>query len=184
MRVGNVSVPVRARDACEDRTLLPFDFGGVFRRFAGRQSLVEHLQWIMRKDVLGQDMFLIGPPGPVRRELILWYAALTNREVEYMQLSRDSSEADLKQRREIVDGSVKYVAQAPLNAALHGRLLVIEGVEKAERNVLPTLNNLLENREMALADGRFLVAPARYEALLKEHAREHLAERALVPGKR
>ena len=33
-------------------------------------------------------------------------------------------------------------------AALHGRVLVLEGVEKAERNVLPVLNNLLENREM------------------------------------
>ena len=28
---------------------------------------------------------------------------------------------------------------------------------KAERNVLPTLNNLLENREMSLEDGRFLM---------------------------
>ena len=35
-------------------------------------------------------------------------------------------------------------------------MLVLEGVEKAERNVLPLLNNLLENREMALEDGGFL----------------------------
>ena len=31
---------------------------------------------------------------------------------------------------------------------LNGRLLVIEGLEKAERNLLPIINNLLENREM------------------------------------
>jgi hypothetical protein len=41
-----------------------------------------------------------------------------------------------------------------------GSILVLDGIEKAERNVLPTLNNLLENREMALAD-RFLCSPAR-----------------------
>ena len=35
-------------------------------------------------------------------------------------------------------------------AALHGRVLILEGIEKAERNLLPVLNNLLENREMAL----------------------------------
>lgn len=35
------------------------------------------------------------------------------------------------------------------------------GLEKCERNVLPVLNNLLENREMSLDDGRFLM---RYEA--------------------
>jgi hypothetical protein len=28
--------------------------------------------------------------------------------------------------------------------------LILDGLEKAERNVLPTLNNLLENREMSL----------------------------------
>lgn len=48
-----------------------------------------------------------------------------------------------------------------------GRVLVIDGVEKAERNVLPVLNNLLENREMHLEDGRFLVPASRYDALLK-----------------
>ena len=48
-------------------------------------------------------------------------------------------------------------------------MLIIEGIEKAERNVLPILNNLLENREMNLEDGRFLVHPARYDALLREH---------------
>ena len=30
-----------------------------------------------------------------------------------------------------------------------------------ERNVLPVLNNLLENREMQLEDGRFLLSPRR-----------------------
>jgi hypothetical protein len=33
----------------------------------------------------------------------------------------------------------------------------LKGLENAERNVLPTLNNLLENREMSLDDGRFLM---------------------------
>ena len=42
---------------------------------------------------------------------------------------------------------------------------MLEGVERAERNVLPVLNNLLENREMALEDGRFLVAPRRWDEL-------------------
>ena len=39
-------------------------------------------------------------------------------------------------------------------------MLVLEGIEKVERNVLPVLNNLLENREMALEDGTFLAAPS------------------------
>lgn len=54
-----------------------------------------------------------------------------------------------------------------MRAALNGRVLILDGVEKAERNVLPILNNLLENREMQLDDGRFLVAPDKYDKLLK-----------------
>lgn len=43
----------------------------------------------------------------------------------------------------------------------------MEGLEKAERNVLPVLNNLLENREMQLEDGRFLMSAERYDKLLQ-----------------
>ena len=54
-----------------------------------------------------------------------------------------------------------------MESALEGRVLVLEGVEKAERNVLPVLNNLLENREMQLDDGHLIVAPQRYDRLVE-----------------
>ena len=44
-------------------------------------------------------------------------------------------------------------------------MLILDGIEKAERNVLPVLNNLLENRELQLDDGRLIVAPDRYDML-------------------
>ena len=53
-----------------------------------------------------------------------------------------------------------------MRAATLGRVLVLEGIEKAERNVLPVLNNLMENREMQLEDGRFLLNPTKYDSLL------------------
>lgn len=37
------------------------------------QSIVQHLRWIMQKDLLGQDIFLIGPPGPLRRSVAMQY---------------------------------------------------------------------------------------------------------------
>jgi hypothetical protein len=40
------------------------------------------------------------------------------------------------------------------------------GIEKAERNLLPILNNLFENPEINLGNGRFLVAPDRYDKLV------------------
>lgn len=59
------------------------------------------------------------------------------------------------------------LSQCAVRAATQGRVLVLEGLEKAERNVLPVLNNLLENREMQLEDGRFLMSAERYDKLLQ-----------------
>ncbi|NXH22609.1 VWA8 protein, partial [Bucco capensis] len=61
-----------------------------------------------------------------------------------------------------------------VRAATEGRILVLEGLEKAERNVLPVLNNLLENREMQLEDGRFLMSAERYDKLLQDHSKSEL----------
>ncbi|XP_075419136.1 von Willebrand factor A domain-containing protein 8 [Tenrec ecaudatus] len=138
------------------------------------QSVIQHLRWIMQKDLLGQDIFLIGPPGPLRRSIAMQYLELTKREVEYIALSRDTTETDLKQRREIRAGTAFYIDQCAVRAATEGRILVLEGLEKAERNVLPVLNNLLENREMQLEDGRFLMSAERYDKLLQDHPKTEL----------
>ncbi|XP_072301028.1 von Willebrand factor A domain-containing protein 8 [Eucyclogobius newberryi] len=144
------------------------------------QTVMQHLRWIMQKDLLGQDMFLIGPPGPLRRSIAMQYLELTKREVEYVALSRDTTETDLKQRREIRSGTAFYIDQCAVRAATQGRVLVLEGLEKAERNVLPVLNNLLENREMQLEDGRFLMSAERYDKLLQEHTKEELDSSKIV----
>jgi len=133
------------------------------------KETMKDLQWMLQKDLLGQDMFLLGRPGPLRRSLAQQYLQLTKREMEYVSLSRDTTESDLKQRREIQGGSAFYVDQSAVRAATEGRVLVLEGIEKVERNVLPVLNNLLENREMHLEDGRLLIPESRYDSLLAEH---------------
>lgn len=135
-------------------------------KVTGQESL-KHLKWMLQKDILCQDIFLTGGPGSRRRELALAFLELTNRELEFIALSRDTTEADLKQRREIRSGTAYYHDQSAVRAATNGRVLLIEGVEKAERNVLPVLNNLLENREMHLEDGRFLIPASRYDKLLE-----------------
>ncbi|XP_047715296.1 von Willebrand factor A domain-containing protein 8 isoform X2 [Prionailurus viverrinus] len=144
------------------------------------QSVIQHLRWMMQKDLLGQDVFLIGPPGPLRRSIAMQYLELTKREVEYIALSRDTTETDLKQRREIRAGTAFYIDQCAVRAATEGRTLVLEGLEKAERNVLPVLNNLLENREMQLEDGRFLMSAERYDKLLQDHTKTELDAWKLV----
>ncbi|CEM28123.1 unnamed protein product [Vitrella brassicaformis CCMP3155] len=137
----------------------------------GSHEVLDHHRWMLQKDLSQQDMCLIGPPGSFRRELVLRFCELTQREVEYLCISRDTSEGDLKLRRELGGNATYYEQQAPVRAAIHGRVLLIEGLEKAERNVLPTLNNLLENREMNLDDGRLLISADRYDALTDDASR-------------
>ncbi|KAI7879625.1 hypothetical protein K492DRAFT_208133 [Lichtheimia hyalospora FSU 10163] len=150
VRIGDVVMPIVPPSNPE---LVP-ELEGPF--YQESQEILRHLRWMMQKDKLGQDIFLIGPPGPLRRQLVMKYAEMTQREIEYVALSKDVTDADLKQRRELQNGTSFYVDQAAVRAAINGRILVLDGIEKAERNVLPILNNLLENREMGLDDGRFL----------------------------
>ncbi|CAE7271012.1 Vwa8 [Symbiodinium sp. KB8] len=68
------------------------------------QAELETLRWMMQKATMNQDMFLLGPPGPRVRHLVHHFCALFGRQVEYVGINSDTSEADLKQRRDICDG--------------------------------------------------------------------------------
>lgn len=139
-------------------------------------EVIGHLRWMAQKSLLGQDIFLTGPPTANRRRLILSLAELCGWECEYLMITKDTTEADLKQRREIVGDSVVWCDAAPVRAAINGRVLIIDGMENAERNVLPTINNLLENREMMLEDGRFLMKGDTVEKLTKDDEALHGAD--------
>ena len=55
-----------------------------------------------------------------------------------MALHRDIGETELKQGREIrTGGNLVYVDSAAVRAVKHGRVLIIEGIEKAERGIMP-----------------------------------------------
>jgi midasin (ATPase involved in ribosome maturation) len=125
-------------------------------------TTIEHMRWLLQKYRTKQDVLIAGPPGPERRRLAMQFFELLGLEVEVLALTRDTTESDLKQRRELLaDGTAVWVDQAPVRAALRGRVLLLDGLERAERNVLPTLNNLLEAREMALEDGRLIISQER-----------------------
>ena len=127
VRIGNATREVKKLRAVEKvpRGYLSL-YGGAI---GSSQTNLKSLRWLMQKDELRQDAFLIGsPPGAFRRQLALAYAELTQREVEYLCLTRDTTESDIKQRREVLNSSVVYIDQCAVNAALNGRILLIEGI--------------------------------------------------------
>ena len=135
VRIGDVTTRVAAPSTPH---LVPSGYSSHFDLgTAASPPAVSMLRWMAQKEALKQDVMLIGPPGCQLRRLALWWAAVSRREVEYLALSSDTTDAELKQRREVVDGTVHYVDSPPVRAALAGRLLILDGVERAERNVLP-----------------------------------------------
>ncbi|KAK6061173.1 ATPase family protein [Cooperia oncophora] len=171
LKLGSLRIPIKEATRPE---LVPARFSA-FEVRAPDEAL-GHLKWLLQKEILGQDVFLIGIPGALRSDIVLQYLELCNREYEYLAITRDTTESDIKQRREIRSGTAFYTDLCAVRAALHGRILVIDGVEKAERNVLPILNNLLENREMQLDDGRFLMRPDKYDKLTSNYTARELGD--------
>lgn len=110
----------------------------------------------------------MGPPGSARRRLVFAYLEYTGREAEYVSLSADTTDSDLKQYRELTGNQAGWRDQAAVRAATEGRVLILDGIERAERNLLPLINNLLENREMHLDDGGFLLRHDKFDALASE----------------
>ena len=128
--------------------------------------LPTHLRWMMQKDLLQQDMCLVGSSetSELCRNYTMAYGEMTRRPVSVVTITSDTTESDLKQRRELIQSSedptkldLVFSNAAPVEAAINGHLLLLDGLNRASRNVLPALNNLLEHRSMNLEDGRLLV---------------------------
>ena len=91
------------------------------------------VRWMVQKHALGQDMYLLGTFSPVRRWLAFRFCEVIGCEMEYVALTADTSESDLKQRREIVrdvarggGGTVVWTDQPVVRAAVEGRVLVLD----------------------------------------------------------
>ncbi len=169
-QIGQVVLPL-VRPAVPE--LVPFGIVPEQSMALSDAAVLDTLRWMAKKTLLGQDMFLLAPPGPVARWLAFRFCEVAGRECACIAITPDTTESDLKQRREIVNKSLVFVDSAAVTAAKRGWVLVVEGLELAERGVVTVLNNLLENREMHLEDGTFLTSALRYDALSPQDCVKH-----------
>jgi len=125
--------------------------------------------------VLRQNVFLVGHAGPLKRLLAKIYTSARRQPqqahtcpYEYYYITEQTTDADMKQRKELINGTMVFVDQCIVRAAKHGKVLILEGVENAERNVLSLLNGILEERKMVLDDGTLLCDPAEFQHCLSK----------------
>jgi MoxR-like ATPase len=178
IKLGSVEYKIPPPSCQQRDDLIPIDYSSPDYL---AQSSLQTLRWLIQKYQLGQDCFLIGPPSSLKRGIVMKWAELLRLEVEFVAITRDTTEADLKQRSELINGSLLYSNSPIIEAALFGRILILENIEKAERNVLPTLNNLLENREINLDDGSMLISHSNFTKLLEKHSAEELKAKKILP---
>ena len=76
VEIGDVSVPWKNGSPRH----IPVGFGSGIEALSSERMAV--LRWLMQKDSLGQDAYLLGEPTAERRELVMQYAELVGRELE------------------------------------------------------------------------------------------------------
>ncbi|KAJ3111696.1 hypothetical protein HDU96_005449 [Phlyctochytrium bullatum] len=121
---------------------------------------------MMQAHAVGQDICLVGPAASGKTFAIQRFADILGYEVETVHLYRDMTARDLLQRRGTkLDGS-SYWQNTPLvDAALKGRMAVLDGVHWLAPGTLATLQRLIEDREVTLPDGSVLKSPADFDIL-------------------
>ena len=130
---------------------------------------LKHLDWMLSKHSLDQDLHLLSPPTSYPLTLASSFAETLNLPLYHFPLTSETVSSDLKLRRELINSSTTFSSSSVVSAAVSGGVLFLDGIHRAERNVLPVLNNLLENREINLDDGRSIISSQRYDQIKKEH---------------
>ncbi len=130
---------------------------------------LEHLEFLSKKWQLGQDVFLLSPPGPYARRLCLTFASLIQLPFEYVSFHRDVGEAELLQTRSLSAGGNLVFEDGPVIRAMkNGHLSSSKASKRPSVVLTPIINNILENREQNLADGRHLIPAEKLEAFQRE----------------
>ena len=131
--------------------------------------MLSHCAFLDTKySVLRADVMLVGSvsSNSVKRRVVREFCQLRQLpSPEFVSLSRDMGVSDLRDSFDMRGGSLVLTPGPVWRAAERGRILVLDGLNKADINVLPLMNDLLENRSMPLADGRLLIAAKAFDAV-------------------
>lgn len=115
------------------------------------------------------DFCLIGPRGCGKNIVVNKLAEIVGTEIENIVLYQDITSRDLIQQRTTLDNGDTVWRNSPLiNAALDGKIAVIDGIHRIHSSTLSVLHRLVHDREIQLHDGKRLINAERYDQLIKE----------------
>jgi MoxR-like ATPase len=128
------------------------------------------LSRMLQSHAVGRDLCVVGGRGEGKSYIGRLFArALGYTRVETLFLFEDMTARDLLQRRTTTaDGTTVWKSTPLLSAVEHGRLCVLDGLDRLSPGTISVLLRLVQDREVTLFDGTRFVSPARYQRMRKE----------------
>lgn len=122
------------------------------------RTVLQHLQWMIQRDLLGQDVVLFGHSPALQRWITMHFLELTQRKHEYVAMDRDSQN-NLEQRLAVQNGTHRAVT--------HNKVLVIDNIGNLKRGALQSLNEFCNSRRMVLENGHTLIPCKKFDNVYK-----------------
>ena len=125
-----------------------------------------------------------GARGCGKTALVPQMAAVLGYKTETIQMYADMTARDLLQQRTTTHtGDTVWRLSPLIEAALEGKMAVLDGLHRVHRGTLAVLQRLIHDREVQLYDGTRLLARDKYDLLLAEHGwtAEEMAARGVLP---
>ncbi|KAK6644124.1 hypothetical protein RUM43_000391 [Polyplax serrata] len=116
------------------------------------------------------DFCIIGPKGCGKSATVFRLANLLNYDVESVVLYQDITSRDLvQQRTTLANGDTVWNNSPLIQAALDGKLAILEGIDQVHPSTLSVIHSLVHDRDIQLYDGKRLVRHDRYEEIKKRN---------------
>ena len=114
---------------------------------------------------------LVGARGCGKTALVRQMAAVLGYKTETIQMYADMTARDLLQQRTTTHtGDTVWRLSPLIEAALEGKMAVLDGLHRVHRGTLAVLQRLIHDREVQLYDGTRLLARDKYDLLLAEQS--------------
>ena len=112
-----------------------------------------------------------GARGCGKTALVPQMAAVLGYKTETIQMYADMTARDLLQQRTTTHtGDTVWRLSPLIEAALEGKMAVLDGLHRVHRGTLAVLQRLIHDREVQLYDGTRLLARDKYYLLLAEQS--------------
>eukprot|EP01059_Diplonema_ambulator_P006574 TRINITY_DN16228_c0_g1_i1.p1 TRINITY_DN16228_c0_g1~~TRINITY_DN16228_c0_g1_i1.p1 ORF type:complete len:1840 (+),score=308.42 TRINITY_DN16228_c0_g1_i1:488-5521(+) len=127
--------------------------------FVEIQRHIEIMEGLAKEFFIQEEKFLmlLGPQGVGKNRITDYLLQNLGWERMYMQLHRDTTIMQLTATPQLTDGVLTWSDSPLVTAAKEGLCLVLDEADKAPLEVIVLLKSLVEDGQLALADGRKLM---------------------------